>query len=98
MGHNISISKRASAALRLPLDDFRGWRLAVECGSAGCAIERAYDVAQLVRIYPGNTVFQAIQRMKCNGCGGPAREARLKPGPTMRKGTPEIPLKGSGSV
>jgi hypothetical protein len=98
MGHNVSTSKRASAALRLPLADFGGWRLAVECGSRGCAIGRAYDVTQLSHFYSGLTVFQAINRMRCSACQKPPCEARLKPGPSMPRIAREIPLKGSGSV
>jgi hypothetical protein len=68
MGHTVTNRKRATEALRSPLDSWAGWRLAVECGGAGCATGRAYDVAQLCRSYPSHSVYDAVARMATKTC------------------------------
>jgi hypothetical protein len=98
MGHNISNRKCTGEALRSSLEDWSGWRLGVECGTPGCTIGRAYDVAQLCRMYPGRTVFQAIQRMRCNGCGKAPGAACRWPTPGMPRRAEAIPLMGPGTV
>ncbi len=53
MGHTITPRERATEALRLPLEHFAGWRLAVDCGSPKCARGRACDdMRQVARQYP----------------------------------------------
>ena len=37
MDHMITPDKGATEALRLPLDHFTGWRLAIDCSSPECA-------------------------------------------------------------
>jgi hypothetical protein len=98
MGHTISLKKRSAMLLRTPLADFVDWRLIVDCGGRECARERAYDAAQLVQSYPGQTVSEAIRRMRCTGCGCSPVAVQLRPGPSMPKGTPGIALIGPGSV
>jgi len=98
MGHTVTTRKRAAEALRSPLEGWSGWRLAVECGGPGCATGRAYGVAQLCRSYPGRTVYEAVSRMRCNGCGRPPAEVRLVPAPGMPRRAEAIPLRGPGSV
>lgn len=98
MGHNVSTRKRTSMTMRLPLADFRGWRLAVECGGRTCQPQRAYDVTQLAAAYPACSVGDAIRRMRCQGCSGSPVSAVLEPGPGMPSRNPRIALVGPGSV
>jgi hypothetical protein len=98
MGHTLSLKKRSATLLRSPLADFTDWRLMVDCGGRECARERAYDVAQLVRTDPGQTVSEAVRRMRCTGCGCSPATVQLRPGPGIPKGTQGIALIGPGSV
>ena len=99
MGHTITPRKRATEALRLPLDHFAGWRLAVDCGSPECARGRTYDMKQLARMYRGLTLGRALTRLRCNGCTRAPTAVVLRPGPDMdARRTAEIALVGPGSV
>jgi hypothetical protein len=98
MGHTISLKKRSTRVLGSPLADFAQWRLLVDCGGRTCPRERAYDVIQLARNYPGQTVAQAIRRMRCAACGCSPATVQLRPGPAMPTGTPGIALLGRGSM
>lgn len=98
MDHNVSVRKRTSIVMRSPLADFRGWRLAVECGGRTCPPQRAYDVTQLAAAYPVCTVGDAIRRMRCHGCSGSPVSAVLEPAPGKPGRTPGIALADPGSV
>ena len=99
MGHNITPGKRGADGLRLPLTDFVGWRLAVDCGAPGCARGRAYDVRQLAGMHRGLTVADVLRRLRCNACGGAPASASIRPGPDMRQTRAvDVPLIGPGTV
>ena len=60
------------AILASPLRELDGFRLAVDCRSAGCRGERTYLVAELATSFGANTtVGEVLRRMRCaHGCGG----------------------------
>ncbi len=97
--HTITPRKRAREALRLPLEHFTGWRLAVDCGNPECARGRTYDMRQIARMYRDLTLGQALMKLRCNGCARAPNVVVLRPGQDMdARRTAAIALVGPGSI
>jgi hypothetical protein len=48
MGHNISARKQHQRLLASPLAEWRGWHLAIDCGTPSCTRGRRYRMDDLV--------------------------------------------------
>ena len=92
MAHNQSPSKLRSDVLGAPLEIYRGWQIQAECGQAGCPAGRAYRVETLARLYPGCTVGEAVNRLRCASCGTGPRDVAMAEVFERRR----VPLRGAG--
>ena len=82
---NASARGLRRAILESPLREMHGFRLAVDCRSAGCRGERTYLIVELARAFGANvTVGEVLRRMRCtHGCGGRVLVASIETGPAI---------------
>jgi hypothetical protein len=64
--------------LALPLADWRGWELSIDCGAPSCARGRRYSVANLADFYGRIALGAAVQAMRCAVCKGRVARAALR--------------------
>ena len=76
---NASARGQRVAIMASPLRELDGFRLAVDCRSAGCRGERTYLIAELAASFGASTtVSEFLRRMRCaHGCGGGVQAAWL---------------------
>ena len=90
MAHNRSPSRLRSDVLAGPIEVYRGWVLEVECGTPGCPVGRSHRVEALAGHYPGLTVGEVIDRLRCVACGQGPRNIVLAEAVRRRR----VPLRG----
>jgi hypothetical protein len=74
--------RRRSIILATPLVELDGAALVIDCLTGGCAGERRVLVRDLAAVYGrGQTLAEALQRMRCTGCQGRVGVAWLVAGP-----------------
>ena len=90
MAHNRSRTKLRSDVLGSALNIYRGWLLKADCGSPGCPVGRSHRLEALARYYPGATVGDVLNRLRCLKCGQGPREAVIVEAYRRRR----VPLRG----
>jgi hypothetical protein len=90
MGHNVSPRKALARVLASPVAEWRGWHLAIDCGTPSCTRGRRYRMDDLAEFWPEETIAALLRRLVCQVCGRGVLEARLVRERPMRPREPEI--------
>ncbi len=83
--------------MRAALADYADWHLVLDCAGRGCPGTRAYYVAALSTVYPGETVAGVIRRLRCSTCSCSPSVARMRQKQGDRRRIEDVALVGPGS-